>query len=160
MPALVHKDDDYETPDPLFDNIRYETKLRFELDVCASDKKSLCFYWFTKKVNALNRDWIINGYPFTKLVDVWCNPPRSKNGKFVRKAFEEWTKHNINIVMLLTWNDFGNKYGQECIVPYWMSGDIEVHNLGKIKFNKNGKPSKYVSRLNYCWVWFKSTNKT
>ena len=85
---------------------------------------------------------------------VWCNPPRSKNGKFVKKAFEQWEKHSIDIVMLLCWNDLGNKYG-EMIFESILNGRIKVGNLGKVIFNKNGKPSEFPSRLTYFWAWFR-----
>ena len=56
--------------------------------------------------------------------------------------------------MLLCWNDLGNKYGEK-LIPHILNGSIEVHNLGKIKFNKNGIESEFVSRLTYFWAWFK-----
>ena len=99
---------------------------------------------------------------------VFCNPPRSKNGKFVIRALEEWKKLDINIVMLLCWNDLGNKYCNE-VRENLFNGKFGYGNLGKVAFWKDGKPvlnidkktGKYVeypSRLAYFWCWMKSTH--
>lgn len=158
MPALAHRDDKYETPKWLMDDLKDWTKLTFLLDASASAKNTKCPNYMDEKLNALTNDWILsNSMTMLRKVSVFNNPPRSKNGKFVRKAVEQWKKHNINIVQLLCWNDLGNKYGQECLYPYILSGQFKVKNYGKIIFDKNGKPSKHPSRLNYMAVWMQST---
>ena len=169
--SLAHKDDQYETPTWLFDQIRVITGLQFNLDVCADLKNTKCEYYIKEESNALTTDW--NFYSSCrnkvgtmeeldlKLKEtpiVFCNPPRSINGNFVDKAYQQWKDHNIDIVMLLCWNDLGNKYGEK-LIPHIMDKSIIVSNLGKVKFNKNGKTSKYVSRLTYFWAWFKSSDK-
>jgi len=151
--GLAHKDDNYETPDWLFKDIEKKTGLRFDLDFCATEDNSKCIGYINKKMDALQH----KGFNSWDDDDaVWCNPPRSMNGKFVNKVYEEWQKNNINFVMLLCWNDLGNKYGKK-LIPHIIDGTIEIGNLGKIKFYKNGKESEFVSRLTYLWVWFKRT---
>lgn len=102
------------------------------------------------EMNALNHDFK-NHIPEDA---IFCNPPRSKNGKFVNKLYDSWKEYNLNIVMLLCWNDLGNKYGEKIFKEIEI-GKISAHNLGKIKFYKNGIESKYPSRLTYFWAWFK-----
>lgn len=160
--ALVHKDDYYCTPPQIVIEIESETGLKFELDAAANESNSLCPAFLSEESDALKQEWLVKAIdnnstitPGVK-VPVFCNPPRSKNGKFIRKAFEEWNKWNMDIVVLVCWNDFGNKYGQECIIqPKQLGQLIEIHNLGKVTFYKDGQISKFPSRLNYCWVWFK-----
>ncbi len=170
MTGLSHKDDLLETPPWLVELIQKETRLLFNLDVCANKSNAICNEFIDTQLNALNQEWIVydiaalntkskklllGGMGTRGLPTVFCNPPRTINGKFVTKASEQWKKHNMNIVMLLCWNDFGNKYGEK-LFPHILSRRIKVRNLGKIKFYKNGKETKFPSRLTYLYAWFKS----
>lgn len=149
VPSLSHKDDYFETPDWLFKFIEIETGLKFKIDICADTYNKKCDMYLPESDNALEFDFGHSKLP------IWCNPPRSKNGKFVNKVVEQWNKHNVDIVMLLCWNDLGNKYGEK-LIPHILNGDIIIGNLGKVKFYKDGVESQYVSRLTYFWAWFKS----
>ena len=148
MTGLQHKDDYFCTPDWLYNKIEKETGLRFQTDMCASENNSKCSGYIDEELNALDHDYSMVDYP------IFCNPPRSKNGKFVNKVYEIWKEYGYDIVMLLCWNDFGNKYSQDLLNQ--KIGTIEIHNIGKVKFYKNGIESKFPSRLTYCWVWFKA----
>ena len=148
MPSLSHKDDYFETPDWLFKQIQETTGLRFETDICAIDENSKCDGYIDEEMDALKHNYKYSCEPH------FCNPPRSKNGKFVNKVYEIWKEFNYDIVMLLCWNDLGNKYGEK-LLPLIISGKIKVYNLGKVKFYKNGIESEYPSRLTYFWAWFK-----
>ena len=153
--SLAHKDDMFETPQWIITDIVRTTKKYIELDLCASDDNSKAVTYINEEMNALNRmgnpkSW--EYYPKDEII--FCNPPRSKNGKFVELVYYIWKECHINVAMLLCWNDLGNKYGEK-LIPHILNGDIKVYNLGKVKFNKNGKESEYVSRLTYFWAWFK-----
>lgn len=170
MVGLAHKDDMYESPLWIICDLQIWTKLTFNLDASANSKNSKCDYYIGDwgiNNNALTCDWNrgVSRVPFKGQITsmdtvhltnpvVFNNPPRSKNGKFVTKALEQWNKHNIDIVQLLCWNDLGNKYGEE-LLPYILDGDFEVKNLGKVIFDKDGKPSQYPSRLTYFALWMK-----
>jgi len=150
MVGLSHKDDYYETPKWIITDIKDTTGLTFDMDICASKENRVCIRYMTEKYDILKHPddkYDVNGA-------IFCNPPRSKNGKFVDYIYKLWNEQNHDIVMLLCWNDLGNNYGEE-LIRHILSGDIIVKNLGKVKFNKNGYPSKYVSRLTYFWAWFK-----
>lgn len=151
MPALAHKDDYYETPKSLFNTIQEETGLKFNIDVSANGTNKKCKYFINEYDDALSVDWDYHGGSTV----AFNNPPRSKNGKFVIKALEQWKKHNIDIVQLLCWNDIGNKYG-DILWPHILGKRIKVRNLGKVIFDKNGKPSEFPSRLTYFYAWYKS----
>lgn len=154
MVGLQHKDDLFCTPPWLFRDIVRETKLWFTLDICASEENSLCDSYINEEMDLLKRTYI-NFIDAPKDEAYFCNPPRSKNGKFVNFVHDElWKNGEFDVVMLLCWNDIGNKYGEK-LLPLILSGDIEVHNLGKVKFYKDGRESEYVSRLCYFWAWFK-----
>jgi len=148
MPALVKKDDYFETPLWLYYQIEEETGLKFDLDICASEKNKKCDRWLSEDFDTLH-------YKGNYTADaIWCNPPRSKNGKFVNYIYDIWQEQNIDVVMLLCWNDIGNKYGEK-LLPHILNKEIIVGNLGKVVFDKGGLPSDYPSRLCYFWAWFK-----
>lgn len=149
--ALSHRDDLYETPKLMVKSIEQETGLKFNIDVCANNENKKCHYYIGEEDDSLKVKWKQSSQTV-----VFCNPPRSKNGKFVTKAYNEWCEDNIDIVMLLCWNDLGNKYGEKYLFPYILSGEIKVGNLGKVIFDKHGVQSKFPSRLTYFWVWFRS----
>tara|TARA_R110000803_G_scaffold160190_1_gene224194 strand:+ start:90 stop:563 length:474 start_codon:yes stop_codon:yes gene_type:complete len=154
--SLAHKDDYFETPAWLFNSIVNKTGLEFDLDMCASEENTTCASGGGYKSHIdENMDALKYNYRHgDNGKAIWCNPPRSKNGKFVNKVYEVWNENNVQFVMLLCWNDLGNKYGEK-LIPHILNKSIEVHNLGKIKFNKNGIESEFVSRLTYFWAWFK-----
>lgn len=155
--GLSHRDDHYETPQWLFDDIVKKTRLKFDLDLCATDDNTKCMCYIDEEMDILSRTDDFH-WQYHMIADaLFCNPPRSKNGKFVDFVHDIlWKKWNFNIVMLLCWNDLGNKYGKK-LLPLIINGEIEiVENYGKIKFYKNGKESEFVSRLTYFSVWFKS----
>ena len=149
---LAHLDDSFETPRYIIEDILKKTRLTLDLDVCATDLNTKCFRFFTEEQDALTLSWNISKHkkPYT----VFCNPPRSLNGKFVKKTVKEWQDNNLNIIFLLTWNDLGNKYGQP-LVKFWKQSKIHIENLGEVFFDKNGIKSQFPSRLTYCWIWFK-----
>lgn len=151
--SLSHKDDYFETPGWLMDDIKSETGLYFHLDFCASKKNSKCACHIDEDTDALNHDFKNHAQKNA----IFCNPPRSKNGKFVDKLYNEWKQHKLDIVILLCWNDLGNKYGGKILTDI-LKGNIEVHNLGKVKFYKDGKESEYPSRLTYFWAWLRAEN--
>ncbi len=150
---MSHRDDHYETPKPIVKDIEKDIGLKFNIDVCASRDNRKCHYFIGENEDALKEPW---KQSFAHPTVAFCNPPRSKNGKFVDRAWEQWQTYNIDIVMMLCWNDLGNKYGKK-LVHAIVNSDIEiVINHGKIKFWKEGVESEFPSRLTYFSAWFKS----
>jgi len=152
MPSLRHDDDELETPQWLFKKIEDWTGLKFDLDLCANSKNKKCSAYIGKNQDALKITREMFDFYFPT---IFCNPPRSKNGKFVNLVHDIWKECNLDIVMLLCWNDLGNKYGEKLLSGI-LSQDITVTNLGKVTFDKHGKTTKYPSRLTYFIAWFKS----
>ena len=146
MTGLSHKDDYLETPPWLFDQIEKDTGLKFKTDMCATFENKKCEHFISEEQDM----FLLVGTQ----APIFFNPPRSINGKCVDLACNYWQTRNEDIVMLLTWNDLGNKYAQK-LWQYILSGEIQVKNLGKVKFYKNGKETEFVSRLTYLYAWFK-----
>lgn len=135
--------DEYETPTSLFDDLCKSYNIEPKLDVACTQENKKCFFRITKEENALNRMW-----PY----DVWCNPPHTMNEEFVRKAYDQWLKTNINVMMILPANTCSSLYWHQCV-----QGSAEIHPIkGRIKFLVNGEPSKFPSRNAYiCVIWRK-----
>ena len=147
---LAHKDDEYETPPWVLNQITETTGKRIDTDMCATDANCVGLCYVDKEQDALKH---VFEYFYPEEI-LFCNPPRSINGKFVKFCVDLWKKENMNLVMMLSWNDLGNKYSDE-LRQYILEGKIVPYNLGKIKFYKNGKESQFPSRLTYFWAWFK-----
>ena len=92
-------------------------------------------------------------YIRTRFADVWCNPPHSKTEKFVRKAVQQWAKHNISIMMIIPANSICTKYAEQCIEPH-----AEYHPIFfRPKFLRDGVASKDPSRNSYFVVIWRRT---
>ena len=155
---LGSRDDHFETTVELYQRVctGFHLYQYCHLDVCASHSVSKCEVWINERDNALKCDWK-NFYSQIAGLDdnliCWCNPPRSKNGKFVNKIYREWDGGEVGIVALLCWNDLGAKYGQRLFREI-QKGRVLLQNLGKVSFLKDGKKTPYASRLSYFAVYF------
>jgi len=149
MAALVHKDDYYETPAKLVNFISGYIRHSFTVDLCASETNAKAPKFFTEEYDVLDPkhgDLDLSGEV------VFCNPPRSKNAKFITKCFDIWKSGNVTLVVLMCWQDFGYKYA-EPVFELIEDGLFSAHNLGKVRFEKNGLPTKHQSRNTYLWVY-------
>ena len=112
------------------------------IDVCATRENSKCVLYFTEKDNGLVQSWD---------QDIWCNPPHSMTGDFVKKAYSEWLKNNINILLLIPANTVSTGYWHEYIEDI-----AEYHAVkGRIRFLRDGLPSKFQSRNSYMLVIYR-----
>ena len=83
--------DEWETPSKIYDDLNKE--FNFNLDPCSTSENHKTEIYFTKADNGLLRSW--GGYR------VFCNPPYSNIAAWVRKAWEESTKRNTIVVLLI-----------------------------------------------------------
>lgn len=144
--------DEFETPKELYKELCKKYKLNPRLDVACSyidgycNKK--CYEGWFEGMDSLNIDWVPTG---GLKVDVWCNPPHSLTERFVKKACEQWKKHNINVMMIIPANTMSSQYWEGFI-----EGFAEYHPIrGRIRFLVDGKPTKYHSRNAYVCVIFR-----
>ena len=119
--GIIGKNDEYGTP-PKEYNQELLKKLNVKpvFDYCASDINHVCKKYFTRKDNALTKDWKWDGF---------CNFPYSKQLEFMKKAWEEHQKNNIELLILAfakTDTRWWHKY---------VEGKAEVHFIDhRIKF--------------------------
>lgn len=142
--------DNYWTPDDVYELLCEQNDIEPLLDVACTEENKKC----TKGLSdSLGRDWVINHLHPT-IVDVWCNPPNSKLGEFIRKAFEQYDKWGMKIMMIVPANAVSSKAWWESIEdPKDAGEDIFYKPIkGRIKFLENGKKTKYSARNAYMVV--------
>ena len=134
--------DEWETPKELFDEFCEKYNIHPRLDPCATSANRKCLLYFTEEENGLQQEWEH---------DVWCNPPHSMTGDFVRKAYSEWLQNNINIMLLVPANTVSTIWWHE-----YVENTTEYHAIkGRIRFLRDGKPSEFVSRNSYILIIYR-----
>jgi phage N-6-adenine-methyltransferase len=102
--------DDRRTPPALYDPLHAE--FGFTLDVAASDENTKCSRYYTAEHSAFEHAWCAE--------NVWCNPPYSDIGPWVRKAWIEIFKPlpPALIAMLVPANRTEQGWWQEHVEPW------------------------------------------
>lgn len=124
--------DDRRTLPEIFDplNDRYGP---FTLDAAASSLNKKCRKFFSKEQDGLSQSWAGE--------TVWCNPPYSDIGPWVRKALDETRDGSCRrVVLLLPANRCEQKWWQDMIEPIRDTGRLKTSFLrGRPRF---GWPSE------------------
>lgn len=90
---LSSKKMDWRTPQAFFDDLNRE--FHFVLDAAAMPENAKCTQYFTPETDGLSRSWDVGG-------SVFCNPPYGRKiGKWVQKAYSEYVRGGVTIVMLI-----------------------------------------------------------
>ena len=133
------KDDEFETPQYLFNSLCVKYQIFPKLDVAATPLNKKCDRYFTMVDNALEQDW---------KEDVWQNHPHSLHEQFAEKDYKEWENNNINILSIWPANCGRTSYWHKYIE------NIAEYNMiaGAIRFLQNGKPSAETSRNASVWI--------
>ncbi len=135
--------DEWETPFDVFDYLCWYHHLFPKLDVCADSINNKCSEFFSKEDNALMQHW---------KKDVWCNPPHSDTGRFVKKAHWAWKENNINILMIVPANAIGAHYFDYI----FDSKSATYHRYsGRIKFTQHGVEKSSSRNGYFSVVWRK-----
>lgn len=123
--AAVDAVDDRGTDQAFFDSLSARFG-GFTLDVAAAPHNAKCDRFYTVDDDGLTQVWGLG--PATNSERVWCNPPYSDCGAWVRKAWNEWsfgpgkprrsTFAPELIVMLLPTNRVEQGWWQDHVEPY------------------------------------------
>lgn len=130
--------DDMGTPQDKFDEWS-ERFGGFTLDVAAAPHNAKCQDYITREDDGLRMPW--EGR-------VWCNPPYSDCGAWVRRAWDAWEGDGCDlIVMLLPANRVEQAWWQDEVEPHRdrPGGPLHVEFLrGRMRFHRPGwtKPDK------------------
>jgi phage N-6-adenine-methyltransferase len=119
--------DDRETPASLFDPLH--EKYNFTIDVAASALNAKLPRYYTLEDDGLAQSWAGE--------NVWCNPPYSDIGAWVRKARSETESL---VVMLLPANRTEQRWWQENVETFRdRDKGLSVEFLpGRLRFDKPG----------------------
>lgn len=135
--------DDWETPIDLYRLGVEQIDFTPELDVCATAESSKCSKYY-KRPEGLYKAWN---------VDFFMNPPYSEVDIWIKRAYEQTRKYNVNGLILVfnksdtIWYD---KYVYSQQMENWIAKLIPIK--GRINFLKNGIKSKNSSPYPSCWL--------
>lgn len=132
----------WETPAYLYSFA--DKKFNFTGDVAASDVNHRHSRYLTKEDDSLSCDWL----KFSKGGYLWCNPPYSEPGLWLKKAWEE-AQRGTKIVLLVPTINGENYYRDyvlgKCRSYITINGRIAfVAAESYIKPGKKGKPDIQV----------------
>ena len=122
--------DDRATDQRFVDELAVRLGGPFTLDVAASSENAKAPDHFTIDDDGLTQSWAGR---------VWCNPPYSDCGAWVRKAWEEIMSGRAEVIaMLLPANRCEQRWWQEEIEPYRDRSNVfRVHFLpGRMRFER------------------------
>lgn len=98
--------DEWETPQDLYDALNLEFK--FSLDAAATQENRKCLHYIPRESDALTAPW----FDIVGTKPIWLNPPYSKIGQFMEKAYREAEK-GCTVVCLIPsrtdtrwWHDY------------------------------------------------------
>ena len=122
--------DEWETPQELYNHLCETYQIYPNLDVACTTKNRRCRSGchIDLETDGLDEEWDRTNLDTPAVV--WCNPPHSLNEEFVKKAYNEWAKNNITIMMILPANSLCTNYAEHWIEPF-----TEYHPINR-KFCK------------------------
>ena len=150
--SKASKSDDWWTPKEVFDDLCKMYRFKPKLDASATNKNSLCDWYIDRKTNALVTEWLVNG----RKVKVFCNPPNKLLGKFIAKAYEQFKRHKIQIMMIVPLNVQSSKsWWNNVQLPMERGEKIFTRPIfRRIRFRHNGKKHNGSSINGSCVVIF------
>ncbi len=171
------KSDQWWTPKWLFDCLCAIYDFDPILDVCASYKSTMCDYYLSEQENSLNQQWWYGkrvkrrsrktGEPISyefkwfgevedivKNVCVWCNPPNSELGEYLRRAYKEFKERGIKTMMIVPTNSMSSKAFWDAVETPRREGEKVMYDpiYKRIPFLDNGKKPKFSARNAYIVI--------
>jgi len=155
--SIIKIDDEYGTPKDAFAKACEEFNLKIDKDICASEANHVCNDYITKEQNCFDCGGISENF--------YMNPPYSEIKKFMKFAYEQHIKYNVD-VLILTYAKTDTKFWHE-----YVEGKAEVHfikgrlnffdekgNVKKIYDKKAGKWRKGASPYPSVWIIYRKKN--
>lgn len=145
--SYIKREDEYETPTPLFKQGCNDYHCNPKIDVCGSAKHHKLPFYFKKNQDALTKDW---------KKDFWMNPPYTKVAKFMKKAYDEHKKWNVTgLILVYSKTDvhWFHKYVYNKQRRRWLAEFYPIE--GRVKFWKNGKKTEYPAPYGSCFIVFR-----
>lgn len=126
------KSDEWSTPQDIYEKL--DNEFHFNLDPCATIENHKCNTFFTQNDNGLSKNW--GGYR------AFVNPPYSQIKQWVKKCWEESTKPNTIVVMLIPART-DTRYFHE-----YINHRSEVRFIkGRLKFGDSNNSAPFPSMI-------------
>ncbi len=127
--TVVNENDNWETPPLMLQEILKKYDIHPMYDVCATLQNTKFPKYFTPEQNGLSQEWN---------QDFFMNPPYSEINLWMKKAYDQHRKHNVNALILVF---------AKTSVKWWheyVEGKAETHfQKGRIRFLLNGIEPRY-----------------
>lgn len=137
--ASIKINDEYGTPKRIFEQACIDYDILPTVDLCASDENHVLPYYFTKKENCFYHN-------ITQ--DFFMNPPYSEIDKFMRFAFMQHRKNNVNALILAfakTDTKWWHRYVEDKAEVHFIQGRLHFNDeKGHIKKFYNKKLNRLV----------------
>lgn len=130
--VIVNINDNWETPPLVLADVMKKYDIHPILDVCATFENNKCDWYIGEELNALEKEW---------REDFFMNPPYSEINQWMKKAYEQHLKYNVN-GLVLVFAKTSTKWWHE-----YIEGKAEVHfQKGRIRFLLGGVEPRYCTR--------------
>ena len=139
----LSEDGEWETPPLILKKAMRDFDIYPSLDVCATPENRKCKNFYRPEEDGLQQDW---------KQDFFMNPPYSRTGEWVEKAYLEHKKWNVTgLTLLFSKTD-----------TYWwheyIENKAEIHFIrGRVRFLKNVELGKYHAPYPSVWVIWRRT---
>ncbi len=119
----------WETPPLVLADAMKQYDIHPTLDVCATFDNNKCDWYLGEELDSFDKEWD---------EDFFMNPPYSEINRWMKRAYEQHKKHNVNALILVF---------AKTSVKWWhkfVEGKAETHfQKGRIRFLLNGVEPRY-----------------
>lgn len=140
--GIISVQDEYGTPYNVLGRAIKDFGIWPLLDVCSNQTNKKCLIFYSKERDALLHEWDL---------DFFMNPPYSKVKQFMKYAYEQHKKHNVN-ALILTFAKTDTKWWHQ-----YVEKKAEVHFIqGRIRFlNGSGHLTKHPAPYPSVWIIYR-----
>ena len=140
----IKVNDEYGTPPKLYFEVCSKYNIYPVLDVACSCTNRVCIDGFIKADQALDQEWNR---------DFFMNPPYSQIYPFMKKAYEQHIKHNVNALILI-YSKTDTKYWHNFVTDKV----TQIHfQKGRIEFlDSTGAPTGDNAPYPSAWLIYRA----
>lgn len=148
-------DDEYETPQNVFDKLCGKYGFYPTVDVCATESNKKCEYYISKGsdddpiVCRWGVDALSNGTLWGN--KNWMNPPHSQTEQFVKKACREFLEYDHETIAIIAANSMCAAYSEFYIEPH--AEDYKIYE--RPRFKKDGESKDSPLNAYFVVIWRK-----
>lgn len=136
--TIVNVNNNWETPSKILLDAIKKYDIHPTLDVCATFENKKCNWYIGKELDSLKKEWN---------EDFFMNPPYSEITQWMKKAYEQHLKYNVN-ALILVFAKTSTKWWHE-----YVEDKAEIHfQKGRIRFLLNDIEPRYCVLCKIRWI--------